>query len=115
MAAVGWPDARWLAQRCLSLRIFGDDQGRMNHGLEEHGGALMVVSQFTLLGDCIKGRRPSWSDAAEPGEAERLYELFVAELRRSPWPVATGVFQAKMAVESVNDGPVTILLDHPNP
>ena len=104
-------DATWLARKCLSLRIFPDGEGRMNLGLEEVGGGILTISQFTLLGDCVKGRRPSWSEAAEPAEAERLYEHFVAELRRSPHPVATGVFQAIMQVESVNEGPVTLILD----
>ena len=104
-------DAEWLARKCLSLRIFSDAEGRMNLGLEDVGASLLVVSQFTLLGDCVKGRRPSWSDAADPGEAERLYERFTAELRRSPFPVVTGVFQATMQVESVNEGPVTLWID----
>jgi len=104
-------DAEWLARKCLSLRIFSDAEGRMNLGLEDVGGALLVVSQFTLLGDCVKGRRPSWSEAAEPAEAERLYERFTAELRRSPFPVRTGVFQARMQVESMNEGPVTLWID----
>jgi D-tyrosyl-tRNA(Tyr) deacylase len=107
----GPPDAEWLARKCLSLRIFGDEAGRMNLGLEDVGGGLLVVSQFTLLGDCVKGRRPSWSEAAEPAEAERLYEAFVAQLRRSPFPVETGVFQARMEVDAVNEGPVTLILD----
>lgn len=104
-------DAEWLARKCLSLRIFNDAQDRMNLSLADVGGELLVVSQFTLLGDCVKGRRPSWSRAADPGEADRLYELFVAQLKRSPHRVATGVFQAKMEVDSVNDGPVTLLID----
>ncbi len=104
-------EAEWLARKCLSLRIFSDDEGRMNRSLDDVGGELLVVSQFTLLGDCIKGRRPSWSKAADPGEADRLYEHFVAELRRAPHRVATGVFQAKMEVDSINDGPVTLLID----
>ncbi len=104
-------DARWLARKCLSLRIFSDERGHMERGLDEIGGGILAISQFTLLGDCVKGRRPSWSEAAEPALAERLYDLFVAELRRSPHPVRTGVFQAKMEVESVNDGPVTLIID----
>jgi D-tyrosyl-tRNA(Tyr) deacylase len=104
-------DAEWLARKCLALRIFGDDDDRMNRGLEDVGGGLLVVSQFTLLGDCVKGRRPSWSDAAEPGAAERLYESFVERLRRSPFAVETGVFQARMEVDAVNEGPVTLILD----
>ncbi len=104
-------DAEWLAQKCLSLRIFNDAEHKMNLALADVGGEVLVVSQFTLLGDCVKGRRPSWSNAADPGEAERLYDHFVAELRRGPFRVATGVFQAMMEVESVNDGPVTLLID----
>ncbi len=104
-------DAEWLAQKCTSLRIFNDHERKMNLALGDVGGEMMVISQFTLLGDCIKGRRPSWSHAADPGEAEQLYEHFVAELRRGPQRVATGVFQAMMAVDSVNDGPVTLIID----
>lgn len=104
-------DARWLARKCLSLRIFNDAAGRMNRALEDVAGGLLVISQFTLLGDCSKGRRPSWGRAADPAEAERLYDLFVELLRRGPFPVATGVFQAKMDVESINDGPVTLIID----
>jgi MAF protein/D-tyrosyl-tRNA(Tyr) deacylase len=104
-------DAEWLAQKCSSLRIFNDDGHKMYLALEDVGGEVLVVSQFTLLGDCVKGRRPSWSHAADPGEAERLYEHFVAQLARGPHRVATGVFQAMMEVDSVNDGPVTLLID----
>lgn len=104
-------DAAWLAQKCLSLRIFSDEAHRMNLSLSDVAGELLVVSQFTLLGDCIKGRRPSWSKAADPGRAERLYEEFTDHLRRSPHRVATGVFQAMMEVASINDGPVTLLID----
>ncbi len=104
-------DAEWLAKKCLSLRIFSDQQRHMNLSLAEVGGEILVISQFTLLGDCIKGRRPSWSRAADPGEAERLYEEFVAALRRGPFEVKTGVFQAMMEVDSVNDGPVTLHID----
>ena len=104
-------DAAYLAQKCLSLRIFSDADERMNLSLADVSGELLVVSQFTLLGDCIKGRRPSWSKAADPGQAECLYEEFTRHLKRSPHRVTTGVFQAKMAVESINDGPVTLLID----
>jgi MAF protein/D-tyrosyl-tRNA(Tyr) deacylase len=104
-------DAQWLAKKCLSLRIFNDDDFHMNRSLDDVGGAVLAVSQFTLLGDCIKGRRPSWSRAADPGEAQQLYEHFVFCLRRSPHPVETGVFQAMMEVDSVNDGPVTLIID----
>ena len=83
----------------------------MNRGLDEVGGAMLVVSQFTLLGDCVKGRRPSFTDAAAPEEANRLYERFCAEARALGVRVETGVFQAMMEVELVNDGPVTLLVD----
>lgn len=104
-------DAAWLAAKCAGLRIFPDAEGKMNLGLEEAGGGLLVVSQFTLLGDCAKGRRPSFSHAAPPEEANRLYERFCAEARGLGLRVETGVFQAMMEVELVNDGPVTLLVD----
>lgn len=104
-------DAEWLARKCMSLRVFSDAAGHMNCGLEEVGGGLLVVSQFTLMGDVVKGRRPSWSEAAEPGVAERLYGAFVAQLERGPFPVETGVFQARMEVDAINEGPVTLIID----
>jgi D-tyrosyl-tRNA(Tyr) deacylase len=104
-------DARYLAEKTVSLRVFDDEEGRMNRSVVEAGGGLLVVSQFTLYGDARKGRRPSWFDAASPETAERLYEFFVAEVSRSVERVAKGVFRAMMEVELVNDGPVTILLD----
>ncbi len=104
-------DAAWTAAKCASLRIFRDADGKMNLGLDEVGGSMLVVSQFTLLGDCAKGRRPSFIDAASPEEANRLYERFVAEVRASGISVETGIFQAMMDVELVNDGPVTLLVD----
>jgi D-aminoacyl-tRNA deacylase len=104
-------DAAWLAAKCASLRIFPDGEGKMNLGLEEVGGSMLVVSQFTLLGDCERGRRPSFIEAAPPDEANRLYQRFVQEVRGLGLPVATGVFQAMMEVELVNDGPVTLLVD----
>jgi D-tyrosyl-tRNA(Tyr) deacylase/MAF protein len=107
----GEADAEWLAKKCLSLRIFEDAQGSMNLGLDEIHGEVLTVSQFTLLGDCVKGRRPSWSRAGDLQSAQALYERFVAHLRASPFRVATGVFQAKMDVELVNDGPVTLVID----
>jgi D-tyrosyl-tRNA(Tyr) deacylase len=104
-------DARYLADKIVGLRIFEDDQGKMNRSLLEAGGALLVVSQFTLLGDVRNGRRPSFTDAAPPEEANRLYEVFVSAAAALGAPIATGRFQAHMDVELVNDGPVTLLLD----
>lgn len=104
-------DARYLADKTVTLRVFDDEEGRMNRSVVEAGGGLLVVSQFTLYGDARKGRRPSWFDAASPETAERLYELFMTEVSRSVARVAKGVFRSMMEVELVNDGPVTILLD----
>ncbi len=104
-------DARYLAEKSAGLRIFEDDQGKMNRSVEEAGGEMLVVSQFTLYGDCRKGRRPGFSSAALPEEADRLYRFYVDCLRQRGMTVATGIFQAEMAVELVNDGPVTLLLD----
>jgi len=102
----------WMADKVLGLRIFADDEGKMNRSLAEAAGDLLVVSQFTLYGDASKGRRPSFVAAAAPEEAEALYQRFVAELRgRSQCDVETGVFGAMMDVDSVNDGPVTLLLE----
>lgn len=104
-------DVEYLVEKISNLRLFDDAEGRMNLSVKDVGGSLLVVSQFTLFGDVRRGRRPSWSDAAEPGVAEPLYERFVAEARRSVARVATGSFRRMMQVELVNDGPVTILLD----
>jgi len=104
-------DAAYLAEKIAALRVFDDAEGRMNLSLAETGGALLVVSQFTLYGDVRRGRRPSWIEAAPPEEAARLYEVFVAEARNLIGKVETGSFRAMMEVELVNDGPVTILLD----
>ncbi len=104
-------DARYLAEKTVSLRIFEDEEGRMNRSIVETGGGLLVVSQFTLYGDVRRGRRPSWFDAAPPELAERLYEFYVAEVGRSVEHVTKGSFRKMMEVELVNDGPVTILLD----
>jgi D-aminoacyl-tRNA deacylase len=103
--------ARFLADKLAALRIFEDDAGKMNRSVVDVGGGVLVVSQFTLLGDARKGNRPSFSDAAPPEPANALYERFCAMLREKGLTVATGVFRAEMAVELVNDGPVTILLD----
>ncbi len=104
-------DARYVAEKTVTLRVFEDEEGRMNRSVVEAGGGLLVVSQFTLYGDVRKGRRPSWFDAAPPELAERLYEFYVAEVGRSVARVAKGSFRRMMEVELVNDGPVTILLD----
>jgi D-aminoacyl-tRNA deacylase len=107
----GTGDAEALSDKVATLRIFQDDDGRMNRSVEETGGALLVVSQFTLLADTRRGRRPSFEKAAAPAEAEALYDRFVAALRARGLTVATGRFGAMMEVGLVNDGPVTILLD----
>ena len=100
-----------LARKLVQLRIFEDAAGKMNLTLKEMGGEILAVSQFTLYGDVRKGRRPSFSKAASPQEAERLFNAFVDALRGERIPVKTGVFGAKMAVELVNDGPVTLIYD----
>lgn len=104
-------DARQLAEKIVGLRIFEDDEGKMNRSLVEIGGAMLVVSQFTLLGDCRKGRRPSFVGAAPPELAESLYEQFVTVVERQNIRVATGRFRQHMMVSLTNDGPVTLLLD----
>jgi len=104
-------DASYLAEKLTGLRIFPDDEGKMNRSLIEAGGSMLVVSQFTLLGDCRKGRRPSFIKAARPEQAVSLYNTFVAEIRGRGIPVATGRFQEHMDVELVNDGPITLLVD----
>lgn len=103
--------ADWLAEKTAHLRIFEDEQGKMNLSLVEVEGGALVVSQFTLFGDCRRGRRPSFTQAARPEQATRLYERFVSRLRQSVKRVETGVFQTHMEVELVNDGPVTLWLD----
>lgn len=101
----------WMADKVFGLRIFSDDEGKMNRSLEEADGALLVVSQFTLYGDARKGRRPSFVDAARPETAIPLYERFLELLRATGRPVQTGEFGAMMEVELVNDGPVTLVLE----
>jgi D-tyrosyl-tRNA(Tyr) deacylase len=104
-------DVAPLAEKIAGLRIFNDEAGKMNLALADVGGAMLVVSQFTLLGDCSRGRRPSFVGAAPPELAERLYEAFVAKVRGAGIEVATGRFRADMQVSLVNDGPVTLWLD----
>ena len=104
-------DADYLLDKTLNLRIFEDEAGKMNRSLLDVGGELLVVSQFTLYGDCRKGRRPSFVQAAPPETAEALYEHFVDQARGSGVPVATGRFRAMMDVSLVNDGPVTLILE----
>ena len=101
----------WMADKVIGLRIFGDQEGKMNLALEDVGGGLLVVSQFTLYGDAVKGRRPSFIDAARPEMAERLYERFMALLAERSVRVERGEFGAMMDVELVNDGPVTLWLE----
>lgn len=103
--------AAYLAGKVVGLRVFEDDEGKMNRSVVEAGGAVLAVSQFTLYGDCRKGRRPSFDGAARPEQARVLYEEFVAQVRALGVDVATGVFQAHMQVALVNDGPVTLMLE----
>jgi D-tyrosyl-tRNA(Tyr) deacylase len=107
----GDKNAEALADKLRSLRVFEDDQGKMNASIAEHGGELLVISQFTLYGDCRKGNRPSFTDAAPADQADRLYRCFIERLRGAGLKVATGRFRARMKVALVNDGPVTLILD----
>ena len=107
----GESDLSFLTSKIPELRIFEDDSGKFNLSLKEIGGEILVVSQFTLFGDCRKGRRPSFTEAEEPSAAKHLYEQFILKLKERGVPVQTGEFQAKMEVHLVNDGPVTLLLD----
>ncbi|MEE4112189.1 MAG: D-aminoacyl-tRNA deacylase [Desulfobacteraceae bacterium] len=109
-AGDGEPDADFLAAKVANLRIFEDDRGKMNRSLIDIKGQMLVVSQFTLLGDCRKGRRPSFINAAEPDQAERIYNHFVEEVKKIGVDVQTGRFGAMMRVNIVNDGPVTLLV-----
>ena len=107
----GESDGRYLVEKIRTLRIFSDEQGKMNRSLADIGGSVLLVSQFTLLGRTTNGRRPSFDEAAPPDEAKRLYEAVATELRAQKIPVETGVFAAHMQVELLNDGPVTFVLD----
>lgn len=110
-AGDGPADAQTLAAKVAGLRIFEDAQGKMNRSLAEVAGSMLVISQFTLLADCRKGRRPSFTDAAPPEQAAELYQAFVEAVQAQGIPVATGRFRQHMEVELVNDGPVTLILD----
>ena len=109
----GQADLEWVGTKILGLRCFEDEAGKMNLSVREIGGELLAVSQFTLAGNCAKGRRPSFDTAAPPEEANRLYQYFVARLQGLGMQVETGIFQADMQVHLVNDGPVTFILESP--
>jgi len=104
-------DSKWLSEKCLHVRIFENDDGRFDRSVLDVRGDILAVSQFTLLGSCSSGRRPDFTEAARPDQAEPLFGRFVDSLRESGLPVATGIFRARMDVELVNDGPVTVILD----
>lgn len=104
-------EADYLVSKMYAVRIFPDEAGKMNRNIQEANGSLLIISQFTLYGDCRKGRRPSFDAAAPPERAIELYNYFVATARRGPVPVETGIFQASMQVQLINDGPVTILME----
>jgi D-aminoacyl-tRNA deacylase len=104
-------DIQWLAEKIVNLRIFDDDDGRMNLSLRDVSGEMLLISQFTLCGDCRKGRRPSWAGAAKPDFAKDMYEKFIEEVRKTGVRTETGIFQAEMKVSICNDGPVTLMID----
>jgi len=110
-----YQDADYLLNKVLGLRIFSDDAGKMNLSVEDVKGGLLIVSNFTVYGDCRKGRRPSFDLAANPDSAEELYQYFVHRARASAVPVETGTFRASMTIHLVNDGPVTLVCDSPQP
>ncbi len=104
-------DLKYLVEKTIHLRIFEDDDGKMNRSVLDVGGSILAISQFTLLGDCRKGRRPSFIGAAKPEEANTMYESYVRQIREQGVTIETGIFQADMKVHLVNDGPVTLVLD----
>lgn len=104
-------DIAWLADKIVNLRIFDDGSGKMNRSVMDEKGEILVVSQFTLCGDCKRGRRPSWTDAADPVVANSMYEKFVSEIESRGVITATGIFQALMKVDICNDGPVTLMIN----
>ena len=104
-------DSQYLLDKLLGLRIFPDENGKMNRNIQQAGGSLLIVSQFTLYADCRKGRRPSFDRAASADDAQALYNYFLESARRGPVPVESGIFQATMQIHLVNEGPVTILMD----
>lgn len=106
-------DAKWMAEKIVNLRVFRDDADKLNRSLLDTGGSMLIVSQFTLYGDCRRGRRPSFVDAARPEQADALYEKFVEYVRALGVHAETGVFQTSMTVNIVNDGPVTLIIDSP--
>ncbi len=109
------PDqVRWMADKLSGLRIFADSQGKMNLDIKQIDGEMLIVSQFTLYGDCRKGKRPSFTGSARPEEAEKIYEMFIEAVTKKGIPVRCGVFGAMMEVELINDGPVTLIVDTPN-
>jgi D-tyrosyl-tRNA(Tyr) deacylase len=107
--------AEWLAEKCVNLRIFDDEAGKFNHSCLDIQGEVLVVSQFTLIGDCRRGRRPSFTKAAGPDKAIQLYDYFVEQIRETGLLVATGIFAARMQCEIMNEGPVTLIIDTEEP